>query len=212
MTKILIVTRDQQFSKLLSNTLSFNGFVVECASTMDQVTKMITEINFGLIIGDFSFFRTTGIKFYNDLNVLIAKPAVILMGDWSEEAEMIQHMYRSMDDFILKPFGISELKMIVNRQLDRKTTFARPIIYGDLKIDVARSLVFIKNNLLNLGKKEIEILSLLARKAGKIVTNDQLFTRVRIEVLRKKLKNSAGEMFEIKSVSGLGYKLVLQGR
>jgi DNA-binding response OmpR family regulator len=212
MTKILIVTQDIQFSKLLCNTLSFHGFTVESAASMEQVNKLISEINFGLVIGDFSFFRTIGIQFYNDLNVLIAKPAVIMMGGLDEERDILQNMYKSMDDYILRPFGLSELKMIVNRQLDRKQTFTRPIIYGDLKIDVARSLVFIKNNLLNLGKKEIEILSLLAKKAGKIVTNDQLLTRERIDTLRKKLKASAGEVFEIKSVSGLGYKLVLQGR
>jgi two-component system phosphate regulon response regulator OmpR len=208
MTKILIICKDLQFSRVLSSTLFYNGFTVEHAATDEIAKKLLTEINFGLVLIDYESKSTNGVSFYQLLNDFNNRPAVIMMGDCYEEVGMIQGMYKSMDDYILKPFGMSELKMIINRQLERKRLTTRPIILGELKIDVARSMVTVKNRIISLGKKELEILILLSRKAGNMVTRDRLITEQRITMLKRKLKAAAGEALQIKTINGNCYKLI----
>jgi DNA-binding response OmpR family regulator len=206
MTKILIITKDMQFSRILSTTLIYNGFIVESATTEAVARKYLEEIRFSLILMDFK--TTDEITFYQNLNDLAYKPAVIMMGENFEECSLLEKMYKGMDDYILKPFGISELKMIINRQLERKELMLRPIVYGDLRIDVAKSLVTVKDKIISLGKKELEALIILTRKAGKIVARDTLLTEQRMSALKKKL-SGASRVLQIKSISGGGYKLTL---
>lgn len=208
MTKILVISKELQFSRMLTQTLLFNGFVVEIAATKEAVEKHLSEIHFSLLLVDNSFYAEDEQIFYQMIKHSDNRPSVIMMGECYEEVVMVNNMYKSMDDYILKPFGMSELKMIINRQLERRQLMTKPIVYGDLRIDVARSLVFIKNNMVNLGRKEMEILIILAKKAGKIACQDKLLTRQRIEILSRKLRTAAGEALQIKSVSGLGYRLV----
>lgn len=211
MTKILIVSKDTQFNRMLQNTLVSYGFVVETAALKDHVDKHLSEIYFSLILLDFNFYDDQGEEFYNKLSALPALPPVVMMGECFDEMKLLKHMYQTMDDYILKPFGISELKMIINKQLERRKLMQRPIIFGDLRIDVGRSLVYIRDKVISLGKKEFEVLIVLTRKAGKIVVNDKLLTKDRIESVRKKLKAATDQTLDIKSVSGLGYKLVNMG-
>ncbi len=159
---------------------------------------------------DFSFTRADGVEFYRELREFGNTSPVVVMGEFYDEVAMIDTMYSGMDDYILKPFGISELKMIINKQLERTKFKTRPIILGDLKIDSARSLVTVKDKIISLGKKEIEILSLLVKKAGRVVIRDALVTEDRILALSNKLRLVAGEAFTIKS-EYRGFKLIAAG-
>jgi DNA-binding response OmpR family regulator len=210
MTKILIITKEIQLARTLNYSLTFNGFTVECAHSPSVALKYLNEIKFSLVLIDFGFNSSNGISFYQELNSLELGIPVVAMGECYEELSIIEKMYQGVDDYILKPFSLSELKMIVNKQLERTRFRMRPIVYGELKIDVARSLVTVKDSIVSLGKKEMEVLIMLAHKAGKIVTTDALMTRERMRNLKKKLQNVAGETLQIKSV-GLGYKLTLSG-
>lgn len=210
MNKILIITEDLQLAHLLNNTLSYNGFWVHYAFTPDAALKNLSEIHFNLIVMDFSFNNSNGVEFYQELHEKGNTTPVVVMGEFYEEVSMIDNMYAGMDDYILKPFSMSELRMIVNKQLERKIIMTKPIVLGDLRIDVARSLVTVKNKIVSLGKKEIEILTILAKKAGKLVTKDALLTEERILSLSKKLTRVAGEALTIK-IEYRGFKLIAAG-
>ena len=208
MTKILVVSNDEQFSRMLNYTLTYNGFIVESAPTLDHAWKCLQEIHFDLLLLDYKFREGNGVDFCKELRHCGSGAALVVMGECYDEVSILHGMYTGMDDYILKPFGMSELKMLLNKQLERKRLMARPIVYGDLTIDMARSLVTVKDKILSLGKKEMDIMVILARKAGRIVWADKLLTEERIKALSKKLKNVAGEALQIRSISGVGYKLV----
>jgi DNA-binding response OmpR family regulator len=210
MTKILIITKEIQLARTLNYSLTFNGFIVECAPTPIVALQYLKEIKFSLVLIDFNFKASNGNSFYQELQDMDLGIPVIAMGECYEELSIIEKMYHGVDDYILKPFALSELKMIVNKQLERTRFRTKPIVVGELKIDVARSLVTVKDTIVSLGKKELEVLIILAHKAGKIVTTDTLMTRERMRNLKKKLQTAAGETLQIKSV-GLGYKLILSG-
>ncbi|MCM2349009.1 MAG: response regulator transcription factor [Bacteriovoracaceae bacterium] len=208
MTKVLIISKDQQLSRILNYSLTFSGFTVESAISHDQAVKFIEEIHFQLILMDFVAHKGESVNFCKTLKDNGSRAALVVMGECYDELSILEGMNSAMDDYILKPFGMSELRMIINKQLERKRLTNRPLVLGDLKIDVARSLVFVRDKIVNVGKNELEILIILTKKAGKIVTTDKLITEERMLLLRRKLQKAAGEALQIKSVKGLGYKLI----
>lgn len=202
MTKILIASTDTQFARMLNYTLTYNGFIVESVHTPQDALKYVNEIYFNLILVDFDFYSNC-----RELKGQNRDTSLVVMGECYEEMSILEDMYSGMDDYILKPFGLQELKMVVNKQLERKRLMMKPIVYGDLRIDVARSLVTVKDKMISLGRKEMEILIIMTRKAGKIVTRDRLITEERIFRLKKKLEVATGEALQIISISK-GYKLI----
>lgn len=209
MTKILIITKELNLSRTLHYSLSFNGFTVECAHHTNTALKFLSEVNFNLILLDFNFKSSNGVEFFKELQEIQIESPIIAMGECYDEVSILDNMYSGLSDYILKPFSLSELKMVVNKQLERVRFRSRPIVYGELKIDVARSLVTIKDKFVSLGKKEMEVLIMLTHKAGKIVACDALMTSERMRNLKKKLKCAAGESLQIKDM-GVGYKLILE--
>lgn len=207
MTKILIISKDLQLSRILNYSLTFSGFTVECATNPTQGLKLMEEISFQLILMDF-ITNGESLAFCKEVKEQGNRTSLVVMGECYEELGILEGMQSGMDDYILKPFGMSELRMIINKQLERRRLTARPLVFGDLRIDVARSMVYVKDKIVSVGKNELEILIILTRKAGKIVTPDRLITDERMLSLKKKLKHAAGEALQIKSVRGLGYKLI----
>lgn len=207
MNKILIITEDLQLAHMLNNTFSYHGFWAQYAFTPEVAVKHLSEIHFNLILMDFTFNSTNGVEFYQELREMGNTAPVVVMGEFYDEVSMIENMYSGMDDYIFKPFAMSELRMIVNKQLERKKFMTRPIVLGELRIDVARSLVTVKDKIISLGKKEVEVLTILARKAGKLVTKDTLVTEERIVSLSKKLTKAAGQALTIK-IEYRGFKLI----
>lgn len=211
MSKILIISNDVQHSRTLKLTLSYNGFVVESAPTLEEAWRSLQQIHFDLLLIDVHFKEGNGLDFCRELRHLGMRAALVTMGECYDEVTMLEGMKDGSDDYILRPFGLSELKMIINKQLERKRLRAAPIIVGELRIDVARGLVMVKNRIVSLGRKELEILILMSQKAGRIVSCDRLVTEARMRILSKKLKDAAGEALQIKFVQGLGYKLIACG-
>lgn len=201
MTKILVVSQGLKFSRILDYTLSHHGFQVEVASTFEQATKLIEEINFRVILLDFPLCE--------EFLLREAYPCpVIAMGECYEEVSILEKMYKGIDDYILKPFNFNELRMIMNKQLERRELMHRPLVLGDLKIDVAANIVTVKDQMISLGLRELEALIKLTKKAGKTVAADALLTKQRIARLKNKIEKVAGDALEIRHVTGLGYKLI----
>lgn len=208
MTRILIISSDAQFSRMLNCTLIYNGFLVEMAPSLEDAWSNLQQIHFDLLLTDCHVRDGKGIKFAEELRRCGFSAPIMIMGECYDEVSMIEGMKSTIDDYILKPFGMSELKMVINKQLDRKRYMTKPLQFGELKIDVAHHRVTVKNKILSLGKKEFEVLMVMTKKAGRIVTLDRLVTEKRVIILSKKLKDAAGEALQIKTVTGLGYKLV----
>jgi DNA-binding response OmpR family regulator len=129
-------------------------------------------------------------------------------GDTYEEICILERIYSGIDDYILKPFGMAELRIAMNKQLERGQLMQNPLIVGELKVDLAKNIVVVKDKIISLGRKELEVMIRLARKAGRYVTADALVTRERISALKRKIELEAGSVLEIKYINGLGYKLL----
>lgn len=201
MTKVLVVSRSLKFSRILDYSLSHYGFDIQVANDITKARRLMEEIKFSLILLDLPFTE----EFFG----LGSFPCrVLAMGDTYEEICILERIYSGIDDYILKPFGMAELRVAMNKQLERGQLMQNPLIVGELKVDLAKNIVVVKDKIISLGRKELEVMIRLARKAGRYVTADALVTRERISALKRKIELEAGSVLEIKYINGLGYKLI----
>ena len=207
MTTILIITENLKLLSKLNYQLSFCGFIVESVPTIEAALELMDEIHFRIILLDSIEDRIELSNYCQEVRHKGSRAGLILMSDSYQD----HYLRTGVDDYILKPFGLNDLRLLINKQLERMALENSPLTLGELKIDVASSMVYIHEKILSLGKKELEVLIILTKKAGRIIRPNSLMTEGRIHGLRKKLKKAAGETLQIKFIKGLGYKLTAQG-
>lgn len=220
MSRILIVEDDSQIARSLELNLKFNGHETEAASTVADAWEVLRNNHFDLVCMDVGLPDGNGFdlceKIRNDGNTI----PILFLSARTDEASVVKAITKGGDDYIRKPFGIEELKVRMNKLL-RKFHLPDSIIsFGELKIDPVQKIVTVMDKIVALGRKELEILILLTKKAGEIVSRESIlealyentdpFDRTvdsHISHLRKKLRDVAGPSLQISSVYGLGYRL-----
>ncbi len=207
MTKVLIITKNFKQFRRLSYYLSYSGFIVTTSPNAEHSLTLINAINFQIILIDQLDERGTLYRFCQEVRNYGCRASLILLTENYREF----YLEAGVDDYILKPFGLNEFRTILQKQIEKKTWENRALTLGDLRIDVNSSLVYVQEKIVTLGKKELEVLMILTKKAGSIVRLNPLMTAERMYALKKKHKKVAGERLEIKFIKGLGYKLIAQG-
>jgi DNA-binding response OmpR family regulator len=205
MNKIMVIANDKEIATSLDKFLTENGYSVHVTSGIMDAKRMLLEIQFNLFILDITE------PHYYELGTDVP---ILFLCDIPVEGNFMQNLALKSNDYIIKPFRADELKRKINTLL-KNPPKERYVVCGDLKIDVVKQLVTVKNKMLSLGKKERELLILLARKTGQIVTQDKILSTLGdddkintyINELRKKLRETAGEALRISSYYGGGYRL-----
>jgi DNA-binding response OmpR family regulator len=129
------------------------------------------------------------------------------------------------DDYIVKPFSVEQLQARVRAVLRRResSTTSGVLVVGSLSIDVAAREVRLAGTPIELSPKEFDVLRLLAERQGEVVSKRELLAEVwrqpygggdrtvdvHLSWLRKKLGESAGDARYLKTVHGVGVKLVV---
>jgi DNA-binding response OmpR family regulator len=222
MTKVLVVAHDSQISRSLDLTLSFNGFTVQLANKVGEAWNYLKEIHFDIMLIDIALPDGNGIEFCEFLRESGLHLPVLFMGD------NLEHLPQragdlGLKDYLLKPFGIQDLRMRMNRLMDQVSLPQQVILCGDLKIDLTRHVVTVKNKMISLGKRDLKVLIMLAKKTGGLVPKEKIFLALKdggqvldgavykqIKHLRKKLQDVAGNALQIIAVHGKGYRLEFQ--
>jgi DNA-binding response OmpR family regulator len=147
-------------------------------------------------------------------------PVLMLTAKVDEESA-VQGIEEGADDYIRKPYGVKELVARMTRLLERKKKAASPVLrFGLIKVDPQKHMAWVGDEPLNLGKREFEILAMLVKKDGDVVTREQILDAFGEEAeiydrtidshlshIRKKLKDAGGGGVQIAPVYGVGYRL-----
>ena len=218
MSKILLVEDDPQISKSLKINLSLNGFHVSLASSVHEALNQLSENSFHLILMDIGLPDGNGLDLCKTVRETDQDTPILFLSARTDEATVVRGITLGADDYIRKPFGTEELKTRMNKIL-RRLPSSRFISFGDLKIEMDKRMVTIKDKVLSLGRKELEILMVLAKRAGDVVTREAILNSVQeneifdrtidshMSHLRKKIRDVAGDALQINSIYGVGYRL-----
>lgn len=220
MTKILIVEDDPQISKSLKINLKLSGFKAESVSTIADAWKILKEQHFDLMCLDIGLPDGSGLDLCEKVRASGDDIPILFTSARTDEAVVVKAINTGGDDYLRKPFGVEELKVRMNKVMKRSATPSVTVTFGQLVIDPAKRVVTIMDKIVNLGRKELEILTILAKKSGDIVTRESILNALyegadlydrtvdsHMSHLRRKLREATNDSLQINSVYGLGYKL-----
>lgn len=225
MTKpeILIIDDEVQIRKLLQITLQSNDYIVKEAATAKEGNIMAANHPPDLIILDLGLPDYDGHIVLQQLREWYTNPVIILSVQGSEE-DIIKALDNGANDYLVKPFRTGELLARIRSSLRSGVTEENvPVIKcNDLEIDLSARSVKKNDELVKLTSTEYNLLFILAKNEGKVLTHQYLlkeiwgigyinqsqYLRVFIAQLRKKIESDPNRPKYILTESGVGYRFV----
>lgn len=221
--RILVVDDEPQILRFLRPSLTAAGYEVTTAATAAEGLKLATALAPDAILLDLGLPDLDGKEVIQRLRAFSEVP-IIVVSARDREVEKIAALDLGADDYVDKPFGIGELLARLRtalrhaaRRAGEQMTFAA----GGLVVDIAAHTVKCDGQPVRLTPKEFDLLAVLVRHAGRVVTHGQILTavwgpahthdvqylRVFIGQLRQKLAQPGGTDL-IQTEPGIGYRLV----
>jgi two-component system alkaline phosphatase synthesis response regulator PhoP len=223
-TKILIVDDEPDILEFLKYNLQKEGFQVIVASDGEEGIAAAERERPDLIILDIMMPKLDGVEVCRQLRSRpeFDKTLIAFLTAREEDYSQIAALENGGDDYITKPIRprvlISRIRALLRRS-DRQDTEEEEegskFRIGDLVVDKARVSVERNGQLIELAKKEFELLNLLISKPGKVFTREEIFNKVwgtdvivgnrTIDVHIRKLREKIGDDY-IRTIKGIGYK------
>lgn len=220
MPRILIVEDDTQIARSLALNLKFSGHETQGAGSVAEAWNCLREDHYDLVCLDIGLPDGNGLDLCQKIRDSGNDVPILFLSALTDEATVVKGISSGADDYLRKPFGMEELKARMNKVLRKFTMPSSVISFNGLTIDPVKRVVTIMDQIVTLGRKEMEILILLAKRAGDIVTRENILSTLydnadmydrtvdsHMSHLRRKLRDVAGDLLQINSVYGLGYRL-----
>ena len=222
--RILLVEDDPGIRKFLRVALEAQGFgLEEAASGVQGIAKAATTQP-DLVVLDLGLPDMDGKDIIGRIREWSQVPILVLSVRQAED-EKVAALDAGANDYVVKPFGIAEMLARVRALLRTNRGGATPepeMVHGDLRIDLARHEITLAGDPVKLTRKEFDLLALLSRNAGRIVTHRQLlneiwgpahehdlqYLRVFIGRLRAKLSDDPSAPRYILNEPGIGYRFL----
>jgi two-component system, OmpR family, KDP operon response regulator KdpE len=222
MSRILVVDDEPQILRALEMSLRGAGYDVETATTGAQALTAAAVKPPDAVILDLVLPDARGTDVCRELRTWTSVP-VILLSVVGDEVEKVAALDAGADDYVTKPFGVDELLARLRAALRRVEPTQEPVhAIGELRIDLAAREVTFAGQPVQLTPHEFELLRLLARNEGKLLTHKAIleavwgqaytheshYLHVYVSQLRRKLEPDPARPRYILTEPGVGYRLV----
>ncbi|GAA1405361.1 DNA-binding response regulator [Glutamicibacter uratoxydans] len=225
MTRILIVEDEESLSDPLSYLLEREGFEVRVA---DDGIVAVTEFErhgADLVLLDLMLPGQPGTEVIRQIRATSQVPVIMLTAKDSE-IDKVVGLELGADDYVTKPYSSRELlariRAVLRRQGEAEELISNVVTAGPVRMDVERHIVSVNNSEVSMPLKEFELLEMLLRNAGRVLTRGQLIDRVwgsdyvgdtktldvHVKRLRSKIEGDPAAPELLVTVRGLGYKFV----
>ncbi len=215
MTKILIVEDERPISDLIKINLEAEGYHCTCAYDGEAAANLLENESFDLALLDIMLPKIDGYELLDYVNTL-GIPAIFLTAKATIKDKVLG-LRLGAEDYIIKPFDISELLARVEVVLRRYHKNEDILIFHDLVIDCQKKTVHKNNILLNLTPKEFDLLCFFVRNKDMIVYKDTIYEAIwetdydltsrTLELHIQRLRKKAGLDEALKTLYGSGYRL-----
>ena len=223
--KILCVDDEPDILEILKYNLSNEGYNVSTAADGKTAIKIAYNISPNLIIMDIMMPKMDGIEACEKLrsDEKFNDTIIMFLTARGEDYSHVAAYDAGADDYVTKPVKpkvlVSKVKGLLRRLKKVIANDINEIVFDDIKIDREKYKVYISNNVLNLPRKEFELLYLLASKPDKVFKREKIMETVwgsevvvgdrTIDVHIRKLREKVGDKY-FKTIKGVGYKFVIE--
>ena len=224
MSRVLVVEDEESFSDALSYLLRKEGFEVSVAATGTDALTTFDRTGADIVLLDLMLPEMSGTEVCRQLRSRSPVP-IIMVTARDSEIDKVVGLEIGADDYVTKPYSPRELVARINAVLRRQggepaERSAPALEAGPVRMDVDRHVVTVAGTRVQLPLKEFELLELLLRNAGRVLTRGQLIDRVwgadyvgdtktldvHVKRLRSKVEPEPSAPRHIVTVRGLGYK------
>ncbi|WP_298137081.1 response regulator transcription factor [Flavobacterium sp.] len=220
--KILIIEDEIEIATSIKNYLSSNDFVCESASTLKTAIEKIDLYTYDCILLDLMLTDGDGFKILEILKSQNKTDGVIIISAKDTLETKIEGLTLGADDYLTKPFHLSELLVRIQALVRRKQFNGNNVIsFNEIEIDTISKSFKIKGNKIEFTKKEMDLLLFLIGNKNKVLSKSAIaehlsgdmadmldnhdFVYAHIKNMKKKLKEMGAADY-LKSVYGTGYK------
>ena len=222
MTRVLVVEDEESISEPLSYLLRQEGFEVAVAGTGPEALAEFDRSGADIVLLDLMLPGLPGTEVCRRIREVSSVP-VIMVSAKDDEVDKVVGLELGADDYVTKPYAPRELVARIRAVLRRGTDVeAAPAALeaGPVRMDVERHVVTVRGAEVAMPLKEFELLELLLRNAGRVLTRGQLIDRVwgadyvgdtktldvHIKRWRAKVEADPANPVHLVTVRGLGYK------
>lgn len=226
--KILIIEDEPSLRELIERALVNEGYVVESAADYIAAETKVAGYNYDCILLDIMLPGGSGLDILKRLRDMSRRENVIIISARDSVDDRVAGLELGADDYLPKPFHMSELVARVRSVLRRgKTGGQLTIDMGNISLDPASRIVTIAGSRVELLKKEFDVLLYFMQRPNHLVDKVVLaeavwgdyadesdnfhFVYAQIKNLRRKLEEAGADIM-IRSVYGFGYKLTLSDK
>ena len=222
--RILVIDDESQITRVLRAALAAQGYDVRTANDPDEGLRLFRDWPPDLVITDLMMPGKSGVEVCRTIRSRSVTP-VLVLSVREHERSKVEALDAGADDYVTKPFSIQELLARVRAHLRRAPErITTALEAGDFVVDVQAHSITVQGKPIHLTPKEFDLLSHLARNAGKVMTHRALLTavwgaqsahqpeylRVFVGQLRKKLETETGRQY-IQTEPWVGYRFVPEG-
>ena len=219
---ILLVEDETSITEPLAEALRSEGFDTEVAGTVAQALKLARR-DPDLVLLDVMLPDGSGLDVCRELRSRSRVPIIMLTAR-GEESDRIVGLELGADDYVVKPFSarevVARIRAVLRRADAPEPTEDRPIEIGGLRLDPSRREALLVGEALELSRKEFDLLHLLMRNAGSVVSRERLIDEVwdpnwfgstktldvHVSGIRRKLSDDPSRPRYLHTVRGVGFR------
>ncbi|KUY17518.1 DNA-binding response regulator [Elizabethkingia miricola] len=220
--KLLIIEDETELAKSIAEYLSEESYLCEFAPTFKEAMQKIENFHYDCILLDITLPDGNGLTILEELKKQNKQDGVIIISAKNAVDDKIKGLHLGADDYLTKPFHLSELMARIYSLIRRKQfSNSNVIIQNELQIDLLAKTVFVNDQTIILTKKEFDLLIYFVGNKNRVISKSTLaehlsgdfadmldnhdFVYAHVKNLKKKLYDAGCNQY-LKTVYGTGYK------
>jgi two-component system, OmpR family, response regulator RegX3 len=223
-TRVLVVEDEESYSEALSYMLRKEGFEVAIAATGPRALEEFDRNGADIVLLDLMLPELSGTEVCRRIRQSSNVP-VIMVSAKDDEVDKVVGLELGADDYVTKPYSprelVARIRAVLRRGAEAVELLPGTLEAGPVRMDVERHVVTVRGAEVAFPLKEFELLEMLLRNPGRVLTRSQLIDRVwgsdyvgdtktldvHVKRLRTKIEDDPGSPRQLLTVRGLGYKL-----
>jgi two-component system KDP operon response regulator KdpE len=225
---VLVVDDEKSLRDFVRKNLEIRGFKVKTASNGLEALAIFNNEFINLVILDVMMPHMDGLETLRRIREKSQVPIIVLSA-LGEEQDKVQALNLGADDYLSKPFGVKELLARLNAvqrrtQWGHSVTESEKLVYGEISIDIEGHILEVRGKSTELTPTEFNLLAILMRNAGKVMTHEMLlhsvwgpeygqeteYLRVYIGRLRHKIESDPSNPEYLHTEHRIGYRFEIR--